>query len=293
MPVIFSLAGCSSGTDKSASIETLSVDPKSGREMVSGEKIEISAVVEYYLGGEPGEIELLVEAADGKPVGTGSGHAIPGRGGGISTLRKDVTVPDTSGLRVSAVVRPGPSSGDPAAVQVAIYPVVPAAPVVDEWDAADASIRRLPPEAFPELPAAVKEELKRRQCTVPQTFISTRPHNVIQGEFVRKGQKDWAVLCSTGLKSSLIVFWGGSGEDVFAFPSGPDKSYLQGTGAGIGYSREISTVGKDYILERHEWYGGPEPPEITHEGINVAFVEKASWVLYFEKGEWLNLQGAD
>lgn len=291
--VILSLAGCSSGTDTPGSVEILSVNPKSGSELVVGEKVEISAVVEYSLGGAQREIELLVETAAGKPVGSGRGHTIAGRGGGISTLRKEITIPDTSGLRVFAVMRPGSAQGGPAAVQAALYSAVPAAPVIDEWDAADAAIRRLPPDAFPDLPYAVKKELERRQCTVPQTFISTQPHNVIHGEFARNGQEDWAVLCSRGRMSGIIVFWGGAGEDVFAFPASPDRNYLQGTGSGIAYSRAIGAVGKDYILERHEWYGGPEPPDITHEGINVAFVEKASSVLYFEKGEWLNLQGAD
>lgn len=291
--VILPLTGCSSGTDKPGSVELLSVNPKSGSELTVGEKVEISALVEYSMGGARGEMELLVETVAGKPVGTGRGHTIAGRGSGISTLRKEITVPETAGLRVFAVMRPDPPPGDPAAVQVALYSVVPVTPVIDEWDAADAAVRRLPPGAFPELPYGVKKELERRQCTVPQTFISTQPHNVISGEFARKGQNDWAVLCSTGRMSGLIVFWGGSGKDVFAFPAGPDKNYLQGTGEGIGYSCAISAVGKDYILERHEWYGGPQPPDITHEGINVAFVEKASSVLYFDKGEWLSLQGAD
>jgi len=164
----------------------------------------------------------------------------------------------------------------------------------DIWDEANAKVRRLSPDAFPELPAGIKVELVKRQCTVPQIFLSTHPHNVIHGEFSRKGQKDWAVLCSTGQVSSILVFWGGSEKDMFVFPATPDKNYLQGRGEGkIGYSCEISVVGKDYILEHHKRYGGPTPPPINHDGIDVAFVEKASSVLYREKGEWLSLTGAD
>jgi len=162
------------------------------------------------------------------------------------------------------------------------------------WDEANAKVRRLSPGAFPELPAGIRVELVKRQCTVPQTFLSTQPHNVIHGEFYRKGQKDWAVLCSTGQVSSILVFWGGSEKNMFVFPATPDKNYLQGRGEGkIGYSCEISAVGKDYILEHHKRYGGPTPPPIAHDGINVAFIEKASSVLYREKGEWLSLTGAD
>lgn len=163
-------------------------------------------------------------------------------------------------------------------------------PGPDIWDEANAKVRRLSPDAFPELPAGIKVELVKRQCTVPQTFLSTQPHNVIHGEFSKKGQKDWAVLCSTGQASSILVFWGGSVKDIFVFPATPDKNYLQGRGEGkIGYSCEISVVGNDYILEHHKRYGGPTSPPIDHDGINVAFVEKASSVLYREKGEWLSL----
>lgn len=51
---------------------------------------------------------------------------------------------------------------------------------------------------------------------------------------------------------------------------------------------------KDFILKHYEAYGGtapPDPPE--HEGIIDAFVEKASVVLYWHKGGWLKLAGAD
>ncbi|MGD9641586.1 MAG: hypothetical protein AB7V08_02485 [Elusimicrobiales bacterium] len=164
----------------------------------------------------------------------------------------------------------------------------------DIWDEADAKVRRLSPASFSELPDAVRDELSKRQCSVPQTFTSTKPHNVIHGEFSRKGQQDWAVLCSTGRASSILVFWGGSVKDMFVFPATPDKNCLQGIGEGkIGYSCDISVVGKDYILEHHKRYGGPTPPPIDHDGINGAFVGKASSVLYLEKGEWLSLTGAD
>lgn len=164
----------------------------------------------------------------------------------------------------------------------------------DIWDEADTKVRRLSPDAFPELPAGIRGELEKRQCTVPQTFVSTHPHNVIHGEFSKKGQQDWAVLCSTGRASSILVFWAGSEKDVFAFPASPDKNCLQGIGEGkIGFSCDISVVGKDYILEHHKRYGGPTPPPIDHDGINGAFVGKASSALYREKGEWLSLTGAD
>lgn len=288
------LAGCWSEGEKDGKVKILSIRPSAGSELVAGQKVEISAVAEYSLEGKRGSIELVIETADGKPVGAGGGPAEVDNAGEIYTLSREIVVPDTAGLRVFAVMRSGASPGSSGAAAAVLYPVVQDKPVPDEWDAADALVRRLSPAAFPELPDGVKKELEKRQCAVPQNFISTRPHNVIHGEFAKKGQEDWAVLCSSGRMSAILVFWGGSGNDVFAFPPGPDKNYLQGRGGGkIGYSCDIGVVGEDYIIEHHKRYGGPVPPPITHDGINVAFVEKASSVLYFEKGEWLSLTGAD
>jgi len=40
-------------------------------------------------------------------------------------------------------------------------------------------------------------------------------------------------------------------------------------------------------------YGGPTPPQIDHQGIDDAFIEKASVTWYFDGGSWLKLTGAD
>jgi hypothetical protein len=48
-----------------------------------------------------------------------------------------------------------------------------------------------------------------------------------------------------------------------------------------------------FISQHHKRYGGPEPPPLDHEGINDAFVEKASGVWYWYRGKWLRLSGAD
>ena len=69
---------------------------------------------------------------------------------------------------------------------------------------------------------------------------------------------------------------------------------MQGIGGGkIGYSRALSPAGADYILSVYQAYGGPKPPPIDHQGIDDAFLEKASTVHYFHEGKWLRLTGAD
>ena len=57
-------------------------------------------------------------------------------------------------------------------------------------------IRRLPVEAFPDLPAAVAGVLRARNCRVPQPSPDGATRNLIRGEFFAKGEAGWAVFCS-------------------------------------------------------------------------------------------------
>jgi len=144
------------------------------------------------------------------------------------------------------------------------------------------------------LPVAVLRELQHRRCTVPQESFSKPPNNVISGQFVRRGQTDWAVLCSINGSSSILVFLNGSASNPAELARREDKIYLQSlVGDKIGFSRGISTVGKDFIVQRYQAAAGPKPPPIDHQGIDDAFLDKASVVQYFFKGEWLELPGDD
>jgi len=120
------------------------------------------------------------------------------------------------------------------------------------------------------------------------------PANVISGHFRTAAQTDWAVLCSVDRVSTILVYWEGGTDSVAELGSAPDKAYLQGVGGGrIGFSRAIAVVDGRFIRQRFEEFGGPEPPPLDHEGINDAFVEKASGVWYWYQGKWLRLTGAD
>ena len=165
----------------------------------------------------------------------------------------------------------------------------------DKWAAADAATLRLPPASFSRLPKNIVQYLQGRGCTVPQSYPSREPHNVISGEFARRGQTDWAVLCSREGESSILVFWRGSTKSVSEIAKASDRGFLQTVGEGgkVAFSRAIEAVGRDYILGQHKACGGRKPPPLTHQGISDAYVEKASVVLYYHRGRWLELQGAD
>ncbi len=163
-----------------------------------------------------------------------------------------------------------------------------------KFDEAERRIVRLPPTAFPELPGNVVRELQRRGCTIPQTPYRKKPHNVINGEFAKPGQTNWAVLCSVKGVSTILVFWNGSDRNPAEIAAMEDRIFLQGiTPDNMGYSRGISAVRKDFIMRHYDAYGGPTPPPIDHQGIDDAFIEKASVTWYFHGGKWLKLTGAD
>src|SRR5439155_12948876 len=50
-----------------------------------------------------------------------------------------------------------------------------------DWERADRATVRLSPSAFPELPDAVRRELKHRDCVIPQAFSNRAPHNIVRG----------------------------------------------------------------------------------------------------------------
>ncbi len=167
-----------------------------------------------------------------------------------------------------------------------------------EWsaraDEAVGRVRRLPVEAFDELPPAVAGVLRARGCMVPQPRPDGHPRNVIRGEFFARGEEGWAALCSVDNSTELLAFRNDHDTDPQTVTSSDDRGYLQFLNKDrVVYSRDITAVGRDFIMRHYRAYGGSEPPPIEHHGIDDAFLEKASITWYFHEGQWLRLTGAD
>jgi hypothetical protein len=90
------------------------------------------------------------------------------------------------------------------------------------------------------------------------------------------------------------VFWNGSATNPAVLARSEDVNYLQsGANEKILVSRSISAAGSDFILKHYQAHGGPKPPRIDHQGIDDAFLEKASVTPYFFEGKWLQLAWSD
>jgi hypothetical protein len=118
------------------------------------------------------------------------------------------------------------------------------------WEAADRATIHLSPDAFPELPSAIRRELYRRGCTVPQSqFGASKTKEVVRGTFHSINEVDWAVLCSVNRRSSVLVFCGGNTHRVEAIaPAQPDSGYLQASSQSIVFSRVHSGGVRDRAL---------------------------------------------
>lgn len=162
------------------------------------------------------------------------------------------------------------------------------------YEEAVGEMRRLSVDAFPELPEAIAGVLRARSCTVPQPWNGGPASNVIGGQFFGTGERGWAVLCSVDNRTELLVFRNDRDTNPETLSTSDDRDRLQSVGGDrIGYSRGIRAVDRDYIMRNYRAFGGPEPPPIDHQGIDDAFVGKASVILYNHQGQWLRLQGAD
>jgi hypothetical protein len=148
------------------------------------------------------------------------------------------------------------------------------------------TIREAPISRFPALPDGIQHDLLDRGCTIPQPLHSRKLQNVIRGSFRDPKQIDWAVLCDSGPKntSMILVYWNGN-------PSRP--AVLERQLLNTPCWRTIDAVGKTYIMEHYRAYGGPRPPVIDHQGIDVGICDKASTISYLHRGRWLTLTGAD
>jgi hypothetical protein len=180
-------------------------------------------------------------------------------------------------------------------------------------------VRRLEPSelagAVPGLPAEFVEKLNARGCTIPQfdaggvagagadgvangaasgasdasdaAGSAAQPNNAIRGEFARRGQKDWAALCSNGTTSTIVIFWGKATACPASLARLDDAHYLKAGGGKrdrtLHYSRAIRALGEDGLDARP---GLGELRPLKHQGIDDRFVGKSSAFFYCNEGKW-------
>ncbi|MCE5270189.1 hypothetical protein LLH00_02785, partial [bacterium] len=159
------------------------------------------------------------------------------------------------------------------------------------WLAATEAVKRLPPSAFPDLPAPAREWLEKEGYTIPQSNYTRNPHNVIYGSFYVADTLDWAVLASRDLESRVIVFRRGVEPDTSTKTLTQDLDYMQGNGPYIEFQRYIEAVDRSYIASGFKLEQEALP--LDHEGIEISKLDRWSYVLYQYNGQWYKISESD
>ncbi len=148
-------------------------------------------------------------------------------------------------------------------------------------------IRRLPINAFPDLPDAVVEQLKKRECLIPQSYEAHHPENVVHASLERAGSSDWAVLCSADGEVALMVFFGSAPSKPAVVVTAPEKQRLQRhDGSGVlGFDWAIDAASPDAV---HQAQSGLErkPPRVDHDALQDIVLDQKTVYRFFSKGSW-------
>ena len=166
----------------------------------------------------------------------------------------------------------------------------------DEWSDADQATRRLAPAEATALPPAVRADLEKRGCRIPQFFASRQAGNFARGTFLGTERDDWAVLCSIARVSRILVYPGGTAQGVVEVPGSArkDADFLQEVGGGrIGFSRSVSAMSPQQGRRHQMQLLGRVAVRFQHAGIEDAFIEKAAVARYFNGRKWMQVPGTD
>jgi hypothetical protein len=161
-------------------------------------------------------------------------------------------------------------------------------------------VHLISPDSFPELPKPVRDSLVSRRCQIPLPGAARA--SVITGAFTAKGAMEWAVLCSVRDTSQILILDARNGAVVDSLNRSGDSGWIQGNGNHTWlFSRVIAVVAMsqlnivpaDTTSEDAVYYGAFLPKPIDHDGIDEAFLDKASTTFYFAKGHWFNVGSSD
>jgi hypothetical protein len=148
-------------------------------------------------------------------------------------------------------------------------------------------IRRLPLNAFPQLPDVVVAVLKQRGCLIPQTFDAHQPENVVHASFERPGSQDWAILCSAQGTVSLLVFFASAPEKPVTLASMLETERLQDhdlTGT-LGFNWCIDPASPQRVHDAQIGLSR-RPPPVDHDALADSVVDTRTVYHFFSKGKW-------
>lgn len=156
-------------------------------------------------------------------------------------------------------------------------------------------IHRLPVNAFPDLPGTIVDELNRRQCLIPQSYEAHHPENVVHASLERAGSSDWAVLCSTEGRVSLLVFFGdapAARPSVLGMADEKERLQRHESSGVLGFNWAIEPASPQTV---HEAQSAMEkrPPRPDHDALADITLDRTTLYRFFKKGSWTVIDTSD
>jgi hypothetical protein len=185
-------------------------------------------------------------------------------------------------LAVLAAAGSGLAQNDPAT------PLVETGQLTINGRTVSYRIRNLPVSSFPDLPPAIADALTARDCLIPQTYEARRPENVVHGSFERAGSLDWAMLCSTKGKVSLLVFFaGGSPAEPIVLTTASNIERLKPHDASgqLGFDWGIDPASPQRIRDAQAAMAH-HPAPLDHDCIADSMLDSKTVYHLYRNGAW-------
>ena len=173
-------------------------------------------------------------------------------------------------------------------------PLVESGQIVVDGHSTPYLIRHLPVSSFPDLPAAIQQQLDHRGCLIPQTYEAHGPENVIHASLERPGSSDWAILCSAHGTVSLLVFFGDGSSQPSTLASAPETERLQthDSSGVLGFNWGIDPASPEQVHDAQLPMRHP-PARPDHDALADTLVDRHTVYHFYLKSVWIVLEMQD
>jgi len=155
-------------------------------------------------------------------------------------------------------------------------------------------IRRLPVDAFPDVPAPIADQINQRQCLIPQSYEAHHPENVVHASLERPGSSDWALLCSAEGKAALLVFFGSAPGKPIVLATANETGRLQrhDSSGVLGFNWALEPAPPETV---HQAQSGMEkrPARLDHDSLADITLDRNTIYHFFTKGSWTRVDTSD
>lgn len=136
--------------------------------------------------------------------------------------------------------------------------------------------RYLEPGQLRELPQVIRADLEKLGCRVPKFLKWDARHNVIQGQFFKPGQTDWAVLCEAAGRTGIMLYPGGAASELPMLRGEPTSP-----------ARTIHVVSA-FVLQKRATRDHPDDTAVAfdHDGIEDGPIQTSGRVIYHRDDDW-------